>query len=69
MTGAYMTWTYGPAGWVVDLNEYIKDPKKTNRISPGMTSCRAALLHRLERRLRRRARVRGCQAMVHSVGL
>src|SRR6266566_7915192 len=30
MTGAYMTWTYGPAGWVVDLNEYIKDPKKTN---------------------------------------
>jgi multiple sugar transport system substrate-binding protein len=30
MTGAYMTWTYGPAGWVADLNEYIKDPKKTN---------------------------------------
>jgi multiple sugar transport system substrate-binding protein len=30
MTGAYMTWTYGPAGWVVDLNEYIKDPSKTN---------------------------------------
>jgi multiple sugar transport system substrate-binding protein len=30
MTGAYMTWTYGPAGWVVDLNEYIKDPAKTN---------------------------------------
>jgi multiple sugar transport system substrate-binding protein len=20
MTGAYMTWTYGPAGWVTDLN-------------------------------------------------
>jgi multiple sugar transport system substrate-binding protein len=30
MTGAYMTWTYGPAGWVDDLNEYIKDPAKTN---------------------------------------
>lgn len=32
MTGAYMTWTYGPAGWAVDLNEYIKDPAKT---APG----------------------------------
>ena len=21
MTGAYMTWTYGPAGWIADLNE------------------------------------------------
>lgn len=30
MTGAYMTWTYGPAGWVADLNEFIKDPAKTN---------------------------------------
>lgn len=30
MTGAYMTWTYGPAGWVDDLNEYIKNPAKTN---------------------------------------
>ena len=30
MTGAYMTWTYGPAGWVDDLNAYIKDPAKTN---------------------------------------
>jgi multiple sugar transport system substrate-binding protein len=29
MTGAYMTWTYGPAGWIVDHNEYIKDPAKT----------------------------------------
>ncbi len=29
MTGAYMTWTYGPAGWIADLNEYIKDPAKT----------------------------------------
>ena len=29
MTGAYMTWTYGPAGWITDLNEYIKDPAKT----------------------------------------
>ncbi|WP_395014580.1 extracellular solute-binding protein [Dongia sp.] len=30
MTGAYMTWTYGPAGWIEDLNAYIKDPAKTN---------------------------------------
>jgi len=30
MTGAYMTWTYGPAGWIEDLNSYIKDPAKTN---------------------------------------
>jgi len=30
MTGAYMTWTYAPAGWISDLNEYIKDPAKTN---------------------------------------
>lgn len=30
MTGAYQTWQYGPAGWIVDLNEYISDPAKTN---------------------------------------
>ncbi|MBM7069407.1 extracellular solute-binding protein [Actibacterium sp. 188UL27-1] len=30
MTGAYMTWTYGPAGWVEDLNEWITDASKTN---------------------------------------
>lgn len=29
MTGAYMTWTYGPAGWITDLNEWINDPEKT----------------------------------------
>lgn len=29
MTGAYQTWQYGPAGWLVDLNEYIKNPAKT----------------------------------------
>ena len=32
MTGAYMTWTYGPAGWVTDLNEWIGDSSKT---APG----------------------------------
>lgn len=32
MTGAYMTWTYGPAGWIVDLNEYLNDATKT---APG----------------------------------
>lgn len=30
MTGAYMTWTYGPAGWVVDHNDWLEDPSKTN---------------------------------------
>jgi len=30
MTGAYMTWTYGPAGWVEDLNPWIQDATKTN---------------------------------------
>ncbi len=30
MTGAYMTWTYGPAGWVEDLNTYIHDASKTS---------------------------------------
>ncbi|MGJ3263905.1 MAG: ABC transporter substrate-binding protein [Salinarimonas sp.] len=30
MTGAYMTWTYGPAGWIEDLNQWIQDPAKTN---------------------------------------
>lgn len=29
MTGAYMTWTYGPAGWTTDLAEWINDPEKT----------------------------------------
>lgn len=29
MLGAYMTWTYGPAGWITDLNEWIQDPEKT----------------------------------------
>ncbi|MFO1075148.1 MAG: extracellular solute-binding protein [Geminicoccaceae bacterium] len=29
MTGAYQTWQYGPAGWIVDLNEFIKNPAKT----------------------------------------
>lgn len=30
MTGAYQTWQYGPAGWLVDMNAFIKDPAKTN---------------------------------------
>ncbi len=30
MTGAYMTWTYGPAGWITDLSEWIEDGDKTN---------------------------------------
>ena len=71
MTGAYMTWTYGPAGWIDDLNACIKDPAKTN--SELRLGRRAAGLPRLRPRgtgvpgeplgVRRR------QAMVHSVGL
>ena len=30
MTGAYQTWKYGPARQIVDLNQYIKDPKYTS---------------------------------------
>lgn len=30
MTGAYQTWQYGPAGWLVDLNAFIQDPARTN---------------------------------------
>jgi len=30
MTGAYQTWKYGPARQIVDLNQYIKDPKLTS---------------------------------------
>lgn len=29
MTGAYQTWQYGPAGWLVDMNEFLKDPQRT----------------------------------------
>jgi multiple sugar transport system substrate-binding protein len=47
MTGAYMTWTYGPAGWIVDHNEYIKDAAKTHPtynwddVLPGLRSSTA----------------------------
>src|SRR5260370_4534820 len=30
MTGAYMTRTYAPAGWIEDLDSYIKDASNTN---------------------------------------
>ncbi|HUC17502.1 MAG TPA: extracellular solute-binding protein [Acetobacteraceae bacterium] len=30
MTGAYQTWQYGPAGWLVDTNEYLHDAEKTS---------------------------------------
>jgi multiple sugar transport system substrate-binding protein len=29
MLGAYMTWEYGPAGWLEDLGPYVKDSAKT----------------------------------------
>ena len=47
MTGAYQTWQYGPAGWLVDLNEYLNDPAKTapkydwNGILPNLRSSTA----------------------------
>lgn len=28
MTGAYQTWQYGPAGWLVDMNEFLQDKSK-----------------------------------------
>jgi multiple sugar transport system substrate-binding protein len=30
MTGAYQTWQYGPAKWLVDMKPYINDPSKTS---------------------------------------
>ncbi len=30
MTGAYQTWVYGPAGWIVDLKDYMNDANKTD---------------------------------------
>ncbi|MBK1695749.1 extracellular solute-binding protein [Rhodovibrio salinarum] len=47
MTGAYMTWTYGPAGWVTDLQEWIGDSEKTapgynwNDMLPGLRASTA----------------------------
>ncbi|MFN3615097.1 MAG: ABC transporter substrate-binding protein [Rubrimonas sp.] len=47
MSGAYMTWTYGPAGWIADLNEWIRDPAKTapayawDDILPGLRASTA----------------------------
>jgi len=29
MTGAYQTWVYGPAGWIVDLKDYMNDANRT----------------------------------------
>jgi multiple sugar transport system substrate-binding protein len=30
MSGAYQTWQYGPAGWLVDLNKFIHDTAETS---------------------------------------
>ena len=63
------TWTYGPAGWLVDLNEFISDPAMTNpnynwddilpnlRASTAWSGVPGA-----------RTRRRGCQAVVRSRG-
>ena len=47
MTGAYQTWTYGPAGWIEDLSEWIEDSDKTapdydwNDMLPGLRASTA----------------------------
>ena len=70
MTGAYMTWTYGPAGWIEDLNTWIKDPDQDqSEIRLGRRAAWLAGVHRMERRAWRRARIGRRQAMVHTVGL
>ena len=70
MTGAYMTWTYGPAGWIEDLNQWIKDPAKTNpELQLGRRAAGTASLDRVGRRARISARVGERQTMVHPVGL
>ena len=57
MTGAYQTWQYGPAGWLVDLNEYIKDSSKTAaNYDWGGRAPRSARIHRMVRQAGRRAR-------------
>ena len=64
-----MTWTYGPAGWIEDLNTWIKDPTKTNPkydwedVQPGLRASG------MERRARRHAWIGRRQAMVHTLGL
>ena len=65
-----MTWTYGPAGWIADLNEYIKDAGQDEpELQLGRRAAGPARLDRLERRAGRRARLGRRQAMVHPLGL
>ena len=70
MTGAYQTWQYGPAGWLVDLNEFIADPAMTNpELQLGGRPAEPARLDRVVGRARRRARRRGRQAVGDPLGL
>ena len=70
MTGAYQTWQYGPAGWLVDLNEYIKDPAKTEpEIQLGRRPAGPARVDRLVGRAGRGAGRPGRQAVGDPVGL
>ena len=64
-----MTWTYGPAGWIVDLNEYIKDPAKTSPTTTGTTCCRTSCVDRLGRRAGSRARLGAGPSSGHPMGL
>lgn len=47
MTGAYQIWQYGPAGWMVDMAEFIDDPEMTapnynwNDILPNLRAATA----------------------------
>ena len=70
MTGAYQTWQYGPAGWLVDMNEYLQDSSKTapNYNWDGMLpNLRAATSW--SGAARGGAGRRGCQAVGPAVGL
>ena len=70
MTGAYMTWTYGPAGWITDLNEWINDPAQDQpQLRLGRLPARRQGVLRLERPARRRARLARRQAVVPALGL
>ena len=70
MTGAYMTWTYGPAGWCEDLNHVDQGPGQDQpELCLGRRAPRRQGVLRLERQTGRRAGLGRRQAMVHSLGL
>ena len=70
MTGAYMTWTYGPAGWIEDLNTVDQGSRQDqSEVRLGRRAAWIAGVHRMERGAGSGARFGRRQAMVHTVGL